>query len=94
MISFDPIKNNLNKKEMTLQEIYKKETGKNPVRKDMLDNYRPSMKYVEWLEEQLTIPVVVGQSEQLSCGRNITTCVFYKDGGKCSNLEYCRDQTT
>lgn len=36
----------------------------------------------------------VGQSEQLSCGRNITTCVFYKDGGKCSNLEYCRDQTT
>ena len=33
------------------------------------------------------------QSEQLSCGRNITTCVFYKDGGKCSNLEYCKDQT-
>lgn len=44
--------------------------------------------------EQLFIPDVVGQSEQLSCGRNITTCVFYKDGGKCSNLEYCRDQTT
>lgn len=37
---------------------------------------------------------VVGRSEQLSCGRNITTCVFYKDGGKCSNPEYCRDQTT
>lgn len=37
---------------------------------------------------------VVGESEQLSCGRNITTCVFYKDSGKCSNPEYCRDQTT
>ena len=34
------------------------------------------------------------RGEQLSCGRNITTCVFYKDGGKCSSLEYCRDQTT
>ena len=40
------------------------------------------------------IPHVVGQSEQLNCGRNITTCVFYKGAGKCSNLEYCRDQTT
>jgi hypothetical protein len=44
--------------------------------------------------EALRIHDVVGQSEQLSCGRNITTCVFYKEGGKCSNLEYCRDQTT
>ncbi len=44
--------------------------------------------------EQLALYNVVGQSEQLSCGRNITTCVFYKEGGKCSNLEYCRDQTT
>ena len=40
-----------------------------------------------------SIPDVVGQSEQLSCGRNITTCVFYKDGGKCSNFDYCKDQT-
>ena len=45
-------------------------------------------------EEILRLLGVVGRSEQLSCGRNITTCVFYKDGGKCSNLEYCRDQTT
>ncbi len=37
---------------------------------------------------------VVGQSEQLGCGRNITTCVFYKDDSKCSNIDYCRDQTT
>lgn len=44
--------------------------------------------------KKLTIPCVVRQSEQLSCGRNITTCVFYKDSGKCSNPEYCRDQTT
>lgn len=44
--------------------------------------------------EQLRIHDVVGQSEQLSCGRNITTCVFYKEGSKCSNLEYCKDQTT
>lgn len=35
-----------------------------------------------------------GRNEKLSCGRNITTCMFYKEGGKCSNLEYCRDQTT
>lgn len=46
------------------------------------------------LVKNCSIHDVVGQSEQLSCGRNITTCVFYKDGGKCSNLEYCRDQTT
>ena len=44
--------------------------------------------------KNLAIHDVVGQSKQLSCGRNITTCVFYKDGGKCSNLEYCKDQTT
>jgi hypothetical protein len=50
-----------------------------------------------WHESELkllNIHSVVGRSEQLSCGRNITTCVFYKDGGKCGNLEYCRDQTT
>ena len=44
--------------------------------------------------KNLTIPAVVGRSEQLSCSRNITTCLFYKEGGKCSNDEYCRDQTT
>ena len=44
--------------------------------------------------EQLRLADVVGQSEQLSCGSNITTCVFYKDCGKCSNLDYCKDQTT
>lgn len=49
-----------------------------------------------YLEQYVALrqTIVVGRSEQLSCGRNITTCVFYKDGGKCSNLEYCRDQTT
>ena len=31
---------------------------------------------------------------QLSCGRNVTTCLFYKERGKCSNLEYCINQTT
>lgn len=50
--------------------------------------------FVETVREFLHIYDVVGRSEQLSCGRNITTCVFYKDGGKCSNPEYCRDQTT
>lgn len=49
---------------------------------------------IEGQEQALRRHDVVGRSEQLSCGRNITTCVFYKDGGKCSNLEYCRDQTT
>lgn len=49
---------------------------------------------LEKLVKKLTITDVVGRSELLSCGRNITTCVFYKDGGKCSNLEYCKDQTT
>ena len=48
----------------------------------------------EKLIQALRIHDVVGQNEQLSCSRNITTCVFYKNGGKCSNLEYCRDQTT
>jgi hypothetical protein len=48
----------------------------------------------EALPHILRLFSVVGQSEQLSCGRNITTCVFYKNGGKCSNLEYCKDQTT
>jgi hypothetical protein len=48
----------------------------------------------KYRELALTIPAVVGRSEQFSCGRNITTCVFYKNGGKCSNLEYCKDQTT
>lgn len=47
-----------------------------------------------YFTEQLRQYNAVRQSEQLSCGRNITTCVFYKDGGKCSNPEYCRDQTT
>lgn len=49
---------------------------------------------IEDVVKLFSIPDVAGQSEQLSCGRNITTCVFYKDGGKCSNLEYFRDQTT
>lgn len=49
---------------------------------------------VNELNEQLHQCNVSGRSEQLSCGRNITTCVFYKKGGKCSNPEYCRDQTT
>lgn len=49
---------------------------------------------IEELNEQLLLYNVVGQSEQLSCGRNITTCVFYKEGAKCSNFEYCKDQTT
>jgi len=48
----------------------------------------------EILVKNCSMPSVVGRSEQLSCGRNITTCVFYKDSGKCSNPEYCRDQTT
>ena len=55
------------------------------------------LKYITVLEEQaeqLRKHAVVGRSEQLSCGRSMTTCVFYKEGGKCSNLEYCRDQTT
>lgn len=50
--------------------------------------------FIETLNQALRIHDVSGRSEQLSCGRNITTCVFYEEGGKCSNLEYCRDQTT
>lgn len=56
-------------------------------------NEKELLEFIDELE-QLTTPVVVGRSEQLICGKNITTCVFYKDGGKCSNLEYCKDQTT
>jgi hypothetical protein len=59
----------------------------NKIKKELYDNL------INRTEKALDLCVVVGRSEQLSCGRNITTCVFYK-GGKCSNLEYCRDQTT
>lgn len=52
------------------------------------------MKLVEKAMETFALYNAVGRSEQLSCGRNITTCLFYKEGGKCSNDEYCRDQTT
>lgn len=57
-------------------------------------NYVLQSNDVKAINQALHIHDVVGRSEQLSCGRNITTCVFYKEGGKCSNLEYCRDQTT
>lgn len=49
---------------------------------------------LEAMNQALHIHDVVGRSEQLSCSRNITTCVFYKDGSKCGNLEYRKDQTT
>jgi hypothetical protein len=39
----------------------------------------------------LDLFAVSGQSEQLVCGRDIKSCVFY-DKGKCKNNEYCRDQ--
>lgn len=42
-------------------------------------------------EEALPQADVSGQSEQLVCGRDIKTCVFYKDG-KCDSNDYCRDQ--
>lgn len=57
-------------------------------------NYNQLEVIYEAMDKVLYIAPIVGRSEQLSCGRNITTCVFYKEGGKCSNLEYCRDQTT
>lgn len=50
--------------------------------------------YAQQQVKNCSIPNIVLRSEQLSCSRNITTCVFYKDGSKCSNLEYCKDQTT
>lgn len=59
--------------------------------------YRIEQMLTEFAERQIKLFYqcnVSGRSEQLSCGRNITTCLFYKEGGKCSNLEYCRDQTT
>jgi len=37
-----------------LRDNYKKETGKDPIRIDGLDNERPSMKYVEYLEKKLS----------------------------------------
>ena len=66
-----------------LQSIYEEGTGQHNILGILINE----------LTEQLRQYNVVGRSEQLVCGRNITTCVFYK-GGKCSNLEYCRDQTT
>jgi len=62
--------------------------------RDVVDAKRYCNAYLDGYNQALRIHDVVGRSEQLSCGRNITTCVFYKDGGKCSNLEYCKDQAT
>lgn len=72
---------------------------RNKIKIEELDKYHryaiaTVFKYAQEQVENLTLTDVVMQSEQLSCGRNITTCVFYKDGGKCSNFEYCKDQTT
>lgn len=81
---------------MTNEEIYENVMGHKPNKEfglkgsfswDDIDALMTAVK-------NCVIPAVVGRSEQLSCGRNITTCVFYKDGSKCSNLEYCKDQTT
>lgn len=81
---------------MTNEEIYENVMGHKPNKEfgikgsfswDDIDALMNAVK-------NCSIPAVVWRSEQLSCGRNITTCVFYKDGSKCSNLEYCKDQTT
>lgn len=79
---------------MNLRQKYTEETGKDANRLPYQSICSVTIDYVEWLEQKVRQNNVVGQSEQLSCGRNITTCVFHKDGGKCSNPEYCRDQTT
>ena len=77
---------------MSSTELFKKHFGEQSASVDLK---HPNMeKFFSELNEECLSEDKQKQSEQLSCGRNITTCVFYKDGGKCSNLEYCRDQTT
>ena len=82
----------------TKEEILKEATKKTLNINEGSPSHDAVMKAMEeYAQEQVKLfcqHAVVGRSEQLSCGRNITTCVFYKDGGKCSNPEYCKDQTT
>lgn len=70
----------------------------NGMNKNQLIGWSIAADFAEWYAEQVKnraiLDVLVGRSEQLFCGRNITTCVFYKNGGKCSNPEDCRDQIT
>lgn len=42
--------------------------------------------------EALVLYDVIQRSEQLFCGRNVTTCIYF-DEGKCKNEPFeCRDQ--
>ena len=50
---------------MDIKQIYREETGLDVYRDNDAWNWEFSPEYVKWLEKQLTIPVVVGQSEQL-----------------------------
>jgi len=47
--------------------------------------------YAEKAVKLFDIPDVVWQSEQLFCGRDIKTCLFYQKG-VCTNEQHCRDQ--
>jgi len=56
---------NLNKYTMNLEQRFKKETGFDAYKDNDLEPKIPLGYYVEWLEEQLILSGVVGQSEQL-----------------------------
>jgi len=75
MASCVELNNNLNNQKMTLEEKYKKETGKNII--TTLENTELFYKedYVEWFEKQLTISQVVGRSEKLC------NCDFFIEQG-------------
>lgn len=61
----------------------------------ILQPYDCLMAMIEFAQQQvknLNIPAVVGRSEQLFCGRNVTTCIYF-DEGKCKHEPFeCRDQ--
>ena len=59
---------------MNLEQRFKKETGFDAYKDNDLEPKIPLGYYVEWLEEQLILSGVVGQSEQLADDKNYQPC--------------------
>ena len=78
-------KTNRTKDELLLECIKQFEHIENVLGYDRLST---TQSLIDEINQALTIPAVVGQGEQLSCGRNITTCVFYKDSSNSIATEY------
>jgi hypothetical protein len=64
---------------------------KNEIEQIIVNHIDRKVSLGEATTQILRLFAVSGRSEQLVCGRDIKSCVFY-DKGKCKNNEYCRDQ--